>query len=122
MFNTSGAKTITQADVKTAVLAENGKASDAEAIWKQLSPKGAPSMSISQFVSSPFITSVMTANKQTVQSVVSQAQLLNPGTSTSMLDKFSSSGSGVLSGAASGYNDSPIGSGQSYFNYLNLFI
>ena len=122
MFNTTGAKTITQDDVKTAVIAENGKPGDALAIWKQLSPKGAPSLSISQFISSPFLTSVMTANKQTVQSVVSQVQLANAGTSASMLDKFSSSGASMLSGAASGYNDSPIGSGQSNFNYLNLFI
>ena len=122
LFDTSGAKTISQFDVQQAVLAEGGTDIGAKAIWSQLSPHGAPHINISQFVSSSFLTSVMTANSHTVQTDVAQIQLLSTGTSKSMLDQFSTSGGSVLNGAASGYNNSPIGSGRAYADYTNLFV
>lgn len=122
LFDVSGAKTISQSDVKNAVLAEGGTISGANAIWAQLAPKGASSINVSQFITSPFLTAVMTANNQTVQSDVSKVQLINTGMSNSILDKFSSGGADILNGAATGYNNSPIGGPGGYTNYLNLFL
>jgi len=120
LFDVNGSKTISESGVKTAVLQEGGTANDAKDLWSQLSPTGAPSISAAQLVNSAFVNSALTANTQVVQSDVAKYQLANTGTSNSVLDMFSSSGADVLGGAASGYNDSPVGNGGASTD-LDLF-
>jgi len=120
LFDVNGTKAISESDVKTAVVAEGGTVSEAEDLWKQLSPTGAGAVSASQFVEGSFVTSSLTANAVAVQTSVGKYQLANTGTSSSVLDEFSSAGADALAGAASGYNDSPVGGGG-YTNDLNLF-
>jgi len=120
LFDVNGTKAISESDVKTAVVAEGGTVSEAEDLWKQLSPSGAGNVSATQFVEGSFVTSALTANAKAVQSAVSKYQLANTGTSSSVLDQFSSAGADALAGAAAGYNDSPVGGGG-YTNDLNLF-
>lgn len=120
LFDVNGTSAITESDVKTAVVAEGGTVGEAEDLWQQLSPSGGSSVNAAQMVKNSFVTSSITANTQDVQSTVAKYQLANAGTSNSVLDKFSSAGSDVLNGAASGYSDSPVGGGG-YSNDLNLF-
>jgi hypothetical protein len=120
LFDVNGTKSISESDVKTAVVAEGGTVAEAEDLWKQLSPSGAGAVGASQFVEGSFVTSSLTANAVAVQTAVGKYQLANTGTSGSVLDQFSSNGADVLDGAASGYNDSPVGGGG-YSNDLNLF-
>jgi hypothetical protein len=122
LFDVNGIKTVSQSDVQKAVIAEGGTVSDANALWKQLAPTGAGSIGATQFISSKFVQGAIVANTAAVDATVSRVQLNSAGTSNSVLDMFSSGSANILTGAATGFNNSPVGGPGGYTNLLNLFV
>ncbi len=121
LFNVNSTKVITKSDVEAGVNAVGGTPSQADALWAKLDPNNTGSVGAIQFVNNSYLNDAIQVNLAKTQSNVANAQLINSGTSNTVLDSFSKGGTDILSNAATGYGSSPIGTGNNT-NYLNLFV
>lgn len=101
LFNTNGNSTIDKSELERALTGQGGKASDADALWKQLAPDGAPSINISQFISNEFVLQSLSANTPIIDAFTDLTRSsATAAKSNTLLDKFTSGGTGVLGVAA----------------------